>query len=102
MEDPKKLIEKFKDFEKKMNEKGYEDLMRKAKFQSMLQMLTMNDFRHRDLPLIYVLLDEEEPKKYLSKILSFVEMVNENLDEISIKDLREHLLKILRYENESK
>lgn len=64
----------------------------------MLQILGDGDFKRRDCLVLYILFDEEEPRKYLSKLFSYIRTSKEHLDEISIKDLKNHLLKIGDFE----
>lgn len=90
----KKLQDLMKEFDKKAVEFGFEDLMRRGKFEAMLKLIPDNQFKKRDLLVLYILLDEDNPTELLQKWNSYIKTAKDNLDDISLKDLKQHLLKI--------
>ena len=87
-------LHRLKELEKLLIDKGYEDSLRKAKFQSILEMLEQGKFRVCDALVLAVLLDEEDINYYLAKCHSYVKCAKDVLDEVSIKDLRNKLLEM--------
>lgn len=92
--DYEKAKELLKEIEKMACDHGFEDHVRKSKFEAMLRLLAHNEFRHCDLIPLYNLLKESNYDGILNKYRAFVSCAFENLDKESIVDLRDSILKL--------